>query len=429
MRDKRNKTGKHRTGRHGLVAALDVGSSKVTCFIARLDAGRDGRAPQVRVLGIGHQISSGIRCGTIVDMERAEEAIRAAVESAERMADVTVEDVVLAFATGGLQSQRLSCDVAIAGHDVSDQDLKRVLQRGHQRPNAPDREVVHAIPVSYSIDGSPGIRDPRGMYGERLGVMMHVVTAASAPLRNLLICVERCHLRVLELAVAPYASGLSALVEDEMDLGATCIDMGAGTTSFSIFRYGHLVACDIVPVGGAHVTTDIARGLSTTMIHAERIKTLHGSALAGGTDDREMVAVPLLGEEATDEVNRVPRSMLTGIIRPRLEETFELVRDRLLNSNCEKLSGRRVVLTGGASQMNGAREIASRILERQVRVSAPLQLPGVASATAGPAFATVAGLLQHAMRPSVEAARAAPEADGKAAFAFGRLGRWLRENF
>jgi cell division protein FtsA len=412
-----------------LIAALDVGSSKITCFIAHASRGSETRAPALRIIGIGHQRSHGVRSGVVVDMVEAEETIRAAVEAAERMADVTVEDVFLAVATGAPESQRANIELSLAGHEVNESDLRRVDQLG--RANVPNgaRVLVHAIPLGYAIDGNAGIRDPRGMCGERLGVTMHFVTAASAALRNLDVCVERCHLRVVGHALAPYASGLASLVEDEMELGVTCIDMGGGTTSFAIFRHGELIACDVVPIGGDHVTTDIARGLVTTRAHAERLKTLYGSALAGPTDERELISVPQVGEEEAGEPNRVPRSMLASIIKPRLDEILEMVRERLERTGCEKLAGRRVVLTGGASQMNGMRELAQRLLERQVRLSAPPPLQGLAPATAGPAFATAAGLLLYAQRGPREDTRLSADMDSHGFFPLARLGRWLGENF
>jgi len=420
---------KRRTGHQGLIAALDVGSSKITCFIAHAIRETETRASALRIIGIGHQRSHGVRSGVVVDMEAAEEAIRAAVEAAERMGEVTVEDVLLAVGTGAPESQRASIELSVAGHEVNEADLRRVEQLGRAKVPNGARMLVHAIPLSYSIDGSSGIRDPRGMCGERLGVTMHFVTAASAALRNLDVCVERCHLRVADHVLTPYASGLASLVEDEMDLGVTCIDMGGGTTSFAIFRHGELVACDVVPIGGDHVTTDIARGLVTTKAHAERLKTLYGSALAGPADERELISVPQLGEDEAGEPYRVPRSMLTSIIRPRLEEILELVRERLERTGCEKLAGRRVVLTGGASQMNGLRELAQRLLERQVRLSAPPPIPGLAPATAGPAFATAAGLLLYAQRGPREDVRLFADMDGRGFLPFARFGRWLGENF
>src|SRR5437868_2615110 len=175
--------------------------------------------------------------------------------------------------------------------------MRRVLEQGYHLKDAPDREVIHSIPVGFSIDGSRGIRDPRGMFGKKLGVNMHVVAAKPAAVRNITAALGRCHLEIGALVVSPYAAGLAALVEDETDLGVTIIDMGAGTTTIGVFFDNNLIYADSVPVGGGHVTNDIARGLSTPVAHAERMKTLYGSAIASSSDERETISVPQVGEE------------------------------------------------------------------------------------------------------------------------------------
>ncbi len=418
------------SGRQGVVAALDIGTSKISCFIARLERAGDSENSVVRVVGIGHQVSRGVKSGSVVDMDAAEEAIRSAVDAAERMAGVTVRHVIVNLTSATLASHTFSVDVSIAGHEVREQDLRRVLHHGQAQAILPDRQVIHAIPVGYSIDGSRGIRDPRGMYGERLGVNMNVVTASLGPMRNLAICVERCHLEIAGFVVSPYASGLACLVEDEMDLGVTCIDLGGGTTSVSVFFEGNLLYADVIPVGGQHVTNDIARGLSTPVAHAERMKTLYGSALASQSDDRETITVPQVGEDDDGNVSQIPKSMLTRIIQPRLEETFELVNDRLSQSGASAVAGRRVVLTGGASQMNGIELLASRILEKRVRFGSPIRIVGLAEATGGPAFSACCGLLGFSARAPAEVVEMEQSPDKTVhSGRFARIGRWIRENF
>jgi cell division protein FtsA len=418
-------------GRAGTIAALDVGSSKICCFIAKIEPGRtsSGNAP-VRVIGIGHQVSRGIRAGAVVDMDAAEEAIRIAVDAAERMAGVTIKDVVVGISGGEPKSQTVGVKASVATSEVTDADCIRLISYAQHNFQPEARDVLHAIPTNYSIDGSRGVRDPRGMFGEKLGVDVHMVSAQRGPLRNLELCIERCHLAVSGIAVSPYASGLASLVEDEMDLGVAVIDMGGGTTSLAVFFDGAMVYCDSVSIGGNHITNDIARGLSTPLAHAERMKTLYGSALASPSDEREMIDVPQVGENEADSANHIPRSMLTGIIQPRLEETFELVRDRLEASGYGRVAGRRVVLTGGASQLNGARELASRMLDKQVRVGQPIRLTGLAEATGGPAFSTCAGLLTYSQISPLEMAGAENETEGGAGRGqFHKFGRWLKENF
>jgi cell division protein FtsA len=406
------------------VAVLDVGTTKVCCFIAR-----QGDDAKPRVVGIGHQLSRGLRGGAIVDMEQAEASILAAVHAAEQMAGETLRDVTVNVAGGHPASQTIGVEVAIAGHEVGDGDLRKVIDQGRLYDAAADRRLIHSIPVGYTIDGSRGIRDPRGMYGERLGVDMHVVTAASGPVRNLTTCIARCHLDIRALVVSPYAAGLAALVDDEMDLGVCVVDMGGGTTTLAVFFDGNVVYTDSIPAGGQHVTSDIARGLSTPLAHAERMKTLYGNCVPSPADEREMITVPQVGEEDRAQANTIPKTILVGIIQPRLEETFELVRSRLELSGFDKIAGRRIVLTGGASQLAGVRELAQLVLDKQVRMGRPIRLAGLAEATGGPAFAVGAGLIAYARRTSADEMRPARSHPDSGNGLFGRLGSWFKENF
>jgi cell division protein FtsA len=360
------------------------------------------------------------------------------------MAGDTVDQVVVNVSGGHPASNSIGVEVSIAGHEVGESDLRRALQQGRQvngiggiggiggtgGASGQGRQLIHSIPVGYSIDNSRGIRDPRGMYGERLGVKMHQVTAGSSAVRNLTTCIQRCHLGVGGFVVSPYAAGLATLVEDEMDLGVTLVDMGGGTTTIALFIGGNVIYTDLVPVGGIHVTNDIARGLSTPVAHAERLKTLYGHAMAAAADEREMIDVPRVGEDQQEnEFQQVSRSILVGVIQPRLEETFELVRSRLETSGLANVVGRRVVLTGGASQLPGLRDLAVLILDKQVRIGRPNRALGLAEATSGPAFATCAGLLTCAVESNLAATRqATPRVKHPSSF-MGRLGEWVREHF
>jgi len=246
-------------------------------------------------------------------------------------------------------------------------------------------------------------------------------------LRNLTLCIERGHLKVASISVAPYASGLATLVEDELRLGVTVIDLGGGTTTIAVFRDGEMIFADAVALGGAHITNDIARGLATPMAQAERLKTLFGSALASPTDERETIDVPVIGETDNEVVQQVPRSALMGIIRPRVEETFEHVKGRLESAGMDRIAGRRVVITGGGSQLQGIREVAARLLDKQVRLGRPIRISGLAEATAGPAFSACAGLLRLAIKEPLAPVRdlEMDSAGGR----LGRIGRWLKANF
>jgi cell division protein FtsA len=405
------------------VAAIDVGTTKVCCFIARPDGDRP------RIIGIGHQISRGVKNGTIVDIDAASHSIATAVNAAEQMAGEQIEEVVVNLSGGIGPSRLVKAEIGVNGREITDSDMRRVLEMGYRLKEPADRTVIHSVPVGFSVDGSRGIRDPRGMFGQKLGVNVNVVTAASTGLRNLASCIGRCHLEIAALVVSPYAAGLSTLVEDESALGVTVIDMGGGATTIAVFFDGNLVFTDGVPVGGGHVTSDIARGLSTPLADAERMKTLYGSAISSPGDEREMITVPQIGEDDDSLANHVPKSLLIGIIAPRLEETFELARDRLESSGFDKIVGRRIVLTGGASQLPGVRELAGIILDKQIRVGRPSRLHGLAEATNGPAFATTAGLIHFALSESAENPRHGRALTEEPNGVIGRFGHWIREYF
>ncbi|HXQ52316.1 MAG TPA: cell division protein FtsA [Stellaceae bacterium] len=405
------------------VAAIDIGTTKVCCFIAKLD----GDKP--RIVGIGHQISRGVKNGAIVDIEAASHSIATAVNAAEQMAGEQIAEAVVNISGGFGASRLVKAEITVNGREISDGDMRRVLELGYRLKEPAERTVIHSVPVGFSIDGSRGIRDPRGMFGQKLAVNMNVVTAASSSLRNLATCVGRCHLEIAALVVSPYAAGLAALVEDESELGVSVIDMGGGTTTIAVFFDGNLVFSDTVPVGGGHVTNDIARGLSTPIAHAERMKTLYGSAISSSADERETISVPQVGEDDDGQPIHVPKSLLVGIIAPRLEETFEMVRDRLEASGFDKIVGRRIVLTGGACQLPGTRELAALILDKQIRVGRPLRIAGLAEATNGPAFATTAGLVHFAFSERAEIRRHGRALTEEPSGLFDRVGHWLREYF
>jgi len=409
--------------RGSLIAALDIGTTKICCFIARVGTDKP------RVIGIGHQISRGVRNGTIVDLEAAGASIVNAVHAAEEMAGDTIQQVVTNLSGGFFASRIVKAEIGITGREITDVEVQRVLEQGYLIGEPGDQHVVHSVPVGFSIDESRGIRDPRGMFGERLGVNMHVVTASAASVRNHASAIGHSHLDLDALVVSPYAAGLSCLVEDEIALGVTVIDMGGGTTTIGVFFGGNMIHADYVPIGGCHVTNDIARGLSTPVAHAERMKALFGSAISSSTDERETIAVPQVGEEEEGHVSHVPKSLLVGIIAPRIEETFELVRNRLEFSGFDKFAGRRVVLTGGACQLHGVREFAGLILDKQIRIGRPQRITGLAEATGGPAFSTAVGLLHFALSERVEVARSGRSPRRAPNWLFGRLGHWLRENF
>lgn len=419
-----------------VLSVLDIGTSKIVCLIAKLNPSDPsetsrGRTHRCRILGIGHQRSRGIKGGAVVDMDAVEEAIRFAVDAAERMAGVQVESVIVNATGGRLASRLFDAKVSIAGRAVTQADVHRVLEACTTRGGLEGRAVLHSLPIGFALGETRHIRDPRGMIGEELGADMHVLSCDAAAARNLILAVERCHLTVDAMVATPYAAGLAALADDEAELGAALIDMGAGTTSVSVFSGGHLTHVDAFAVGGNHVTMDVARGLGIRLADAERLKTLYGACLTSVSDESETIAVVQVGEEGERPVH-LPKAQLIGIIKPRVEEILELVRDRLKNVGLPEHAGRRLILTGGACQLTGMQAAVKRTVSGQVRIGRPLGIKGLPESAKNPAFAAAIGLLVYPQVSGIEhfrpARRPSPQ-EAEANGYFGRVGRWLKSSF
>jgi len=421
-------------GRPPVVAAVDLGASKVACFIMKPDGVRRGDRTLVTA-GVGYVQSHGVRGGAIVDMDEAAQAIAKAVERAETMAGVDVQAVTVTTACGGLTSHRVSAKVSLGGRAVGDNDMAKAIAQAMANLRLTRRQAIHLRPIAWSVDGQRRVLDPRAMFGRVLGLDLLVVSMNEGVFHTLGHCVERAHLQFAGAVAAPFASALAALEEDEMELGSICIDMGGGSTSVAVYSGGALVHVDSLPVGGLHVTQDVARGLSTSMAGAERIKTLHGSAIASANEDREMIEAPPRGDDPGAGPVIAPRSLLKGIIAPRVEETLELVKERLKAAGVLVDPGASVVLIGGASQLAGVREVAVRVFDRSVRLGRPRRIPHLADAAAGPAFCAAAGVLQRAAFGPREvgpkraggAPRVASSIDPRANVV-AKAAAWLREN-
>ena len=415
-----------------LIAAIDIGSSKICCLIAKMNGENS-----FKIIGLGHQVSKGVRFGTIVDMDAAEEAILNAVYTAEQMAGRTVDRIVVNLSGGSPSSTIIEHKVSLPKEEVSISDIRRLIHQENYMPQSITEQIIHLVPVSYNIDDSSGITDPKGMFGKTLGVNMNVITAKMGAVKNLVNCIARCHLDISSIIVSPYASGLSCLLPDEKKIGVTVIDMGGGATSFAVFLDGKIVYADTIPVGGGHVTNDIAKGLSTSIVDAERLKILHGCASFGSVNEHEIIHVPQIGEENLGKKNHLPKSLLANIIKPRVEEIFEIIRGRLEKKGFYELSGRRVVLTGGASQLAGTSEIASLVLEKKVRIGYPMmsvnKIDGsndegiFSNIQKNTAFVTCTGLLAYAAQGGYTQGR---ESTGTASKTLaGQIKTWLKDNF
>ncbi len=375
----------------GVVAILDVGSSKIACLVLRFDgsdpsdehigslAGQSG----FRVIGAATTRSRGVKFGEISSMGETERAIRTAVQAAQKMAGIRVDHVIACFSGAEPRSYGLAGTVDVMGVTVDEQDVARVLSACEVPDFGQGREVLHAQPVNFALDHRSGLSDPRGQIGNELACDMHMLTVDAQAIQNIAYCVKRCDLELAGLASSSYAAGFAALVEDEQELGAACIDMGGGSTGVSIFMKKHMIFSDAVRMGGDHVTSDISMGLQVPTATAERIKTFYGGVVATGMDDREMIETG--GETGDWEHDRrtVSRAELIGIMRPRVEEILEEVRGCLDAAGFDHLPSQQIVLTGGASQIPGLDGLASRILGHQVRLGRPLRVHGLPQAATG----------------------------------------------
>ncbi len=425
----------------GLVAVLDVGTSKVACLVLKFDPskaeeferdgiGALGNQADFRVIGAATTRARGMEFGEIVVMEEAERAVRTAVQAAQKMAEVRLDHVIVTFSGGRPRSYGVHGEVEIEEGAVSEYDIGRVLSEC----NIPDfgegaREAIHALPVNFLIDGKSGFSDPRGQMGTKLGVDLHLLTMGARTIHNIMHCIKRCDLELCDMAVSSYASALSSLVEDEQELGAACIDLGAGTSGVSIFMKRQMIFADAIRIGGLHVTRDICQALHVSEQVAERLKTFHGGLIATGRDDRDFIELPSALEELPEDRRRISRSELIGVIRPRMEEILEDVRALLDASGFDYLPGQRIVLTGGGSQLQGIEELATRVLGRQVRRGKPLRVLGLPQAATGPGFSSVVGLALHTVHPQDECWDFEMPVDHLGNRSVKRALRWFKENW
>jgi cell division protein FtsA len=396
----------------GVVAILDVGTSKIACLVLRFDGadtfseegdiGSLAGQSAFRVIGAATTRSRGVRFGEICAMPETERAIRTALQGAQKMAGIRVDHVIACFSGAEPRSYGLDAQIGLDGQAVDEEDVARVLAACDVPDLGTGREVLHAQPVNFALDHRSGLADPRGQLGNALSVDMHMLTVEGAAIQHLAHCIKRCDLELAGIASSAYVSGISALVEDEQMLGSACIDLGGGTTGVSIFIKKHMIFSDTVRIGGDHVTSDISMGLQIPLANAERIKTFYGGVHATGVDDREMIEIG--GDTGDFEHDRrtASRAEVIGIMRPRVEEILEEVRARLDAAGFDHLPSQQIVLTGGGSQIPGLDGLASKILGQQVRLGRPLRVHGLPQAATGPGFSSVVGLSLFAAHPQDE---------------------------
>ena len=389
----------------GLITALDIGSSKVSAMIAQ-----KGDGGELIVLGTGQRESRGVKRGYIADMGATEAAVREAVEQAERIAGINIENVWVGFSAGGLVSDVAEVEFELGGHRVEQQDIDALLAAGRNSIDPQGRMVLHAQPALYTLDGLTGVKKPLGLHADRLGVHIHVVAADGSPVRNLDLCVRSAHLEVKSIIAAPVATGLACLSDEERELGVALVEMGAGITNVSLFAGGMLVGLCSIPMGGQDITDDIASAFGTRRAQAERMKCFHGSANASPRDNHEMIPVmPIAAEDDVHGGMQITKAQLIGVVRQRLEHQMDEIRKSLAQLKFEGPVGRQVVLTGGGAELKGMADYMQGALGRSVRIGRPRGLSGLPEAHSGSGFATLAGLVHYAASDPIDLRVIMPE--------------------
>lgn len=366
-----------------IYVSLDIGSSSVKVLIGEMND------DQLHVIGVGHVKSTGIRKGAIVDIDATVQSINKAVEQAERMTGIKIDEVVLGVPANQTFLQPVKGVVAVNGEnrEITDDDLERVIDSAQVMSIPPERELVNLIPKQFIVDNLDEIKDPRGMIGIRLEMDATMITTSKTLVHNVLRCVERAGLQIREIYLQPLAAGTFTLTEDEKNQGTAYIDLGGGSTTIALFQDGLLKNTAVIPVGGEHITKDLSIVLKTPTEQAEKIKKQYGHAFYDDASDEQLFEVPVVGTDTTDQYSQ---RYIAEIIGVRLEELFELVLDELARMGIQDLPG-GVVISGGVAQIEGIAQLARQVMLTRVRVFTPNYI-GVRE----PGFTTSVGLIRYA---------------------------------
>ena len=380
----------------------------------------------ISVIGVGEAPSEGLRKGVVVNIEKTVHAIQEAAQAAERMAGVRFDTAVVSLAGPHLSSQNSRGVIAVSRPDreIGGDDITRVVEASRAVSVPSDREVVHVIPRSFTVDGQDGVKDATGMTGSRLEVETHIVTGAQTSIQNVIKCVHQAGFDVEDVVSQGLAAGLAVLAPNEMELGVCLIDIGAGTTDVVVFSEGSGHHLAVLPVGGNHVTSDIAIGLRTTLAEAENLKLNYGHTLPGVIPGEERIEVREVGG---DRAQAVPRRYLAEIIGPRVREIFQMAREEVRKSGFDGLLPAGVVVTGGGARLLGTIDAAQAVFDSSVRLGLPTGIGGLSDRVSGPSFATAVGLVRWGSRLQ-------PQANGRLATAgignaYQKTMRWLRDFF
>ncbi|ADQ15026.1 cell division protein FtsA [Halanaerobium hydrogeniformans] len=420
-----------------IVTGLDIGTTKICALIAEVS-----EEDNIEIVGIGLAPSNGLRKGIVVDIDKTTHAIKSAIQKAERMAGQKVDSAYVGIAGAHIKSINSHGVVAVTGEEkeIKESDINRVLDAAKIIPVSSEEDILHVLPREFIIDGSPGIQDPLGMSGIRLEVETHIIKGVSTSIQNLVKSVLRAGLSVEEVVLEPLASSQAVLSEDEKELGVVLVDIGGGTTDVIVFHEGSIAHTSVLPVGGNHVSNDIAVGLRTPVSEAEKIKIMHGSVISERVDDNDKIEVL---SASGRERKMLSRKMLSQVIEPRMGEIFSLVKKELDKVGPRDLTPAGMVLTGGASLLEDSEELASNITELPVRVGEPDYVSGLSNIIDNPVyikkgdtvpraiFSTAVGLVEYGINNSDAKTSSAGKKNSKEVVSnfFSKLKDWFSEFF
>jgi cell division protein FtsA len=408
--------------KNNIITVLDIGTTKIVCLIAIGNNNND-----IRIIGASTQLANGFKAGVVTNLKQAEYSVASAIESAEKMANEQVSKVVVSLCSGQINSSINSSTVHISNHPINDRDIGKVISQALEQYNKSNEDIIHYFPLEYSIDNQNGIKDPSQMFGNNLTCKIHLISAPSGTILNLANCLARCQLDTEDFIVAPYASAVACLTADETELGALIIDLGGTTSSFAIYSDNNFIYTDSVPIGGFHITSDIAQCFSINLSQAERIKILHGNVISTSFDEHKIIEIPASNDEWSEqEISSLKVKDLSSVIKPRTEEIFEMIKHKLDQASFKRNIPKRIILTGGACQLHGLKELASYVLGGQVRIASPKNLIGLPEQYRGPAFSTAIGMLNIINENLVKTdILAGNEHEGSIKKIFKKLFKWM----
>ena len=402
-----------------IIVGLDIGTSKIVALVGEVNA--EGR---LNIIGMGSQDSRGLRKGVVVNIEDTVATISRVLQEVELMADCKVKDVYTGIAGSHIKSFNSNGMVAIKEKEVTTMDVERVIEVARAMPIPAEQQILHILTQEFIIDGQGGVREPIGMSGVKLEVKVHIVTGAVSAAQNVVKCVRRCGLEVMDLILQPLASSYAVLTEDEKELGVCMVDIGGGTTDIAVFTQGAIRHTAVIPVAGDQITNDIAMALRTPTSEAEDIKIRHGVAMHTLADPEDMIEVPGVGDRPPRPLSR---QRLADVIEPRVSELFELVQAELRRSGYEELLSSGIVLTGGSAVMEGMVELGEDVFHMPVRVGAPQYDGGLADVVCQPRYAAAMGLVIEGAAQRRRGLQAR-DTRGVKQF-FGRMKTWFERNF